>query len=264
MQPKNPRVAVFFASVLAVVVIAAAGVTRYAKIPEIKLGGGAPVVAVDSDKPPTNTDAGPANWQKALAETSNATGQSGVSVTDALMGGLNANYASLTDSTTPAGTKKAILNDIVKSALPKKEPAHAFTLNELSVSTSTDVGTYRIFLALVLQQSSEVRENELATFSRAIRNKNNSGSPELIEDATIYQRIQSQLVAIAVPSSVAREHLAVVNSLGVLAEIVALMGVWNGDAALGLVYIGEFKDAEATMEDSVYALAEKINNLESS
>ncbi|GEM_PF-1087309 len=262
MQPKSSRVAVFFASAIAIVAIVGAVTTRYLQENPSALGS-ASVTALKSELkngPGTESLSGTSDWQEPLAEAV-ATSSYPTSVTDALLSGLSGQYQTLTDSGTSAKKVQEILDAIVAKVVPATEPARVYAISDLYISSSTDMVGYTTILALVLRQTSEVREYELATFNRAVRERNHSGSPELIEDATIYNRIRDQLLAMAIPKSVTTEHLAVVNSLGALAQIVTLMGKWNGDPALGLVYIGEFNKAENAIEGSMSVLSDKIDTL---
>jgi hypothetical protein len=188
----------------------------------------------------------------------------GVSPTDTLAAGLADQYQTLTDSATSDDEKKAILDAIVAKAVPKQEFASVLTLANLNISNAASADTYAMLLALILSQSSTVREYEMATFLRAVRDMNHDGSPELQEDATIYRQIRDALVAMAVPTAVAREHLAVVNDVGALAQVVAQMGEWNGDPTVGIVYVNAFERAQSAVVQSLSALTAKLSTLKPS
>ncbi len=264
MQPQNPRVAVLFASVFAVSMIAAAGFISYMRSnppereasPVIAVGTGAEGGAAVGENESAAQD-----WQKTLARANTAGKYTGLSLTDALASGLGEQYETLLNPAVPEEEKEEILKNIVAKAAPAMEQPKTYALTDLSLSTTTDMEEYALLLSLVVRQATEVREYEMATFARAVAERNHSGSPELIEASTIYTRIRDTLLMMSVPEKVAPEHIAFVNSLGALAQIVSVMGTWNGDPSLGVVYVNTFQGAQYEMGRTLVNLIDKVEQL---
>lgn len=203
-----------------------------------------------------------ANWQKTL-QTVVDQENAGISPTSKIALELASRYEDVFgNETISPGERSQALTDLIQKNIAKPDIASAVTLKDLTVQNDAALDVYAELTLLILRQSSNVREYELVSFSRAMRQKNYSGIPELKEASVIYTRIQNALVIVPVPPTLAREHLAVVNSIGSLANIVNAMGRWNGDPLVGLTYLDSFISAENAVAASVETLFEATNKKE--
>lgn len=221
------------------------------------------VAAVRQETPEKSSEVNPPLWQRdlALATETYAPGQAPA---DVLVSRTANAYLVLSDDSVPEATKEEVINSIVKNAVPQIPEAPTLTLADLNVNNATNLDTYAMLFSFILDRSTAVREYEGATFARAVRERNYDGSPELIEAATVYRDIRNALTRIEVPSELAKEHLAVVNDVGSLAQIVAQMGTWSGDPVAGLAYMGAFESAQRKIMQSLSTLTSKLSGLKPS
>lgn len=134
----------------------------------------------------------------------------------------------------------------IDAALIGRSDAAAGPLYELSdLSIEGDVlgAAYRSALIRALNRATEVREYELATFTRAVTE--DARELEKLKDAAaVYAEIEASFVALEVPPSVAAEHLAALNSLGALTRATAALSNWGGDPLDALGLVNNFAAAE--------------------
>jgi hypothetical protein len=201
------------------------------------------------------------DWTKTL-EVISENPTRGLSPTDILGLELSEKYGTtFKEGSLTADDQAKVISQIIDGSVPKLALEEEVFLSDLSIRNEAVLDVYGQLTLIILREASKVREYELVSFSRAIRNKNYTGVPELKEAATIYKKIKNALVLVEVPPSLAREHLAVVNSVGSLANIVSLMGRWNGDPITGLSYLDAFLAAEDSLARNVDALFSRIKNL---
>lgn len=255
MKTQNGWGVVLLAGGFSLLAISVAGATYFFENKPEKPG----VVAV-----PNNDIAGvqadtAADW-KASLERFTSSSQSGLSPTDLLGLKLGEEYANETRS---EDERQEALSRLIAEYVPTFNSHEAtVSLGDLSIRTEAALDVYAELTLIILRESARVREYELVSFSRAVREGNNAGIPELKEAATVYKRISQALVLVDVPPSVANEHLAVINSLGSLANIVSRMGGWTGDPLTGLSYLDSFITAENAVAASVETLFDAINKKE--
>jgi len=219
------------------------------------------IVVVPSGAPDSARAAQSADWQKTLANAVNQE-YDGTSPTNKVARELSSRYESVFANTDITLSERSeALSELIEKNVVKPASGAPITLDELTVRQDAALDVYAQLVILILRQSSNVREYELVSFSRAIQQKNYSGTPELKEAATIYTRIRNALVLVEVPPSVADEHLALANSVGALANIVSAMGKWSGDPITGLTYLDSFIAAEDSLAQNAEALFEKIQEI---
>jgi len=239
----------------ALVAIAVAGATYFF---ENKPPADPAIVAVPSSAGTPSGAGQNADWQKTLLSVIDQEHQ-GISPTTKIALEISNQYDSVfvNKESTPSERSQA-LSALIEKNVVKPTVNAPVGFSELTIRQDAALDVYAQLVVLILRQSSNVREYELVSFSRAIRQQNYSGTPELKEAAAIYARIRNALIAVEVPTSVATEHLAVVNSLGSLANIVNAMSKWNGDPITGLTYLDSFIAAENSLAQSVNSLLNKL------
>jgi hypothetical protein len=159
------------------------------------------------------------------------------------------------------GEEDAIRLAAVESSVKIPTVHGAVPASALTIGTSNSLSEYTQLVFLVLRQSTNIRESELATFRKVMETKNYSGSPELKETALLYKKIAAALLAIEVSNDLAKEHLALINATDGLANTVNLMAGWNGDSVQSLVYINLLAQEQAAVEASAQRLFAKISSL---
>lgn len=132
---------------------------------------------------------------------------------------------------------------------------------DMRVSETTSLPLYTEVLYEMLRESTAVREYEMSLFRRTVIQKNFYGTPELKTAAIKYREIEAGLLAMPVPPSVANEHLAVINAIGTLANVIDAMANWGGDPFAGLAYTHTFTATESRVQTSLANLFEKIASL---
>ena len=252
METQNRWGIVLLAGVFSLLAIGVAGATYFFENRPEKPG----VVAILSSADSAREADTPADWKASVAQLTSSS-PSGLSATDALGLKLAEEYANTERS---ADEREQALSRLIAEYIPAVSPEATVSLSDLSITSDAALDVYAELTLLILRESGRVREYELVSFSRAVREQNDAGIPELKETAAIYKRIKQALVLVEVPPSVAREHLAVVNSVGSLATTVSLMGRWTGDPITGLSYLDSFITAENALSENVERLFMEIKN----
>lgn len=151
---------------------------------------------------------------------------------------------------------KSITDKVQVPDLTEKIPYTA-----LRIGTSTDVTLYGQIVVGILQKSLDVRRDELVVFKHTIEDRNYLGTPELKQDATVYKSIEAALLAIQVPQAVATEHLALINAVGTLANVVSAMGNWGGDPVAGLAYMDALLKTQSRSRGAMNNLFDAISHI---
>ncbi len=159
------------------------------------------------------------------------------------------------------GERDEIVNRILERNIQPVVVSRTYTEANLVTVPSGDLVAYAGELTEALAQSTKVEQHELTLFGRAVGQTNARGTPELEAAATVYREIENALARMRVPSIVAKEHLAVLQSVTQMSHVVYLMGTWNGEPTLGLSYINAFLEAERDVQVSLYDIYRRMSTL---
>jgi hypothetical protein len=184
-------------------------------------------------------------------------------LTSAISADLYSNYAALSSqngSVTPE-ERDAMLAELVKKHVANPQVVPNISLADLNVQNSASLDAYAKLLGIILNQSSQVKEYELAVFTKTITAGNANGTPALALSADLYTRIAAALLVMEVPRALAPQHLEAVKSVGALAKAVENMAEWQGDPIEALSEMDTFNKAEDYVEASVSNLADAIETL---
>jgi hypothetical protein len=133
------------------------------------------------------------------------------------------------------------------------------SISALRTSDTESTELYAEIAYRILATATAARQNELSLFREAVISQNYYGTPALKDIAAQYKAIEGALIAMEVPTKFAAKHLAMVNAIGTLANVVSAMGSWGGDAFAGLAYMNAFSDAQVQVQTTIGALFDTIS-----
>jgi len=242
MESRNSWGVVYVAAVFAVVIVGGALAVRL-------FGGGHTAPAA----------ANSANGQLAAAPSQPASGLS-----QTLSQDLYTGYANLAQQGTPtaAEQQQLVANVIAKDVQPQNVVPN-LAQSQLNVVATASLQNYISLVAVILNQSSQIREDESYVFANTVQNNVTGGTPALMADANLYSRMAAALLVMPVPPTVAPQHLEMVKSVAALGNAIKNMGQWKGDPAEALTEVDTFNKARAYAENSASALTAAVNTWES-
>lgn len=189
---------------------------------------------------------------------------SALSSTDALARELFTSYAAARQGgSLDTATLNTALEEIVDRRTAVEKTYTPYTLADVQTQSSVSVHTYARSLNSALAEANTIREYELNVFARAVDNNGGAELQKLKATATIYRSIQQKLLTTNVPDDLVHQHLAFINSLGLLAYEIEQLSNWNGDPLDALVLVGTYSTAEDEMAnafDSLIALMEVLRS----
>lgn len=197
-----------------------------------------------------------------VGDTSTSSTYVSTPLTSALSTELYQNYAALSaNGTVTPEERDAMLTKLVEKHVANPKVVPNIVLADLNIQSTASLDTYTKLLGIILGQASQVKEYELAVFTKTVTAGNAHGTPALAASADLYTRIAAALLVMEVPKELASEHLEVVKSVGALAKAVQNMAEWQGDPIESLSEIDTFNKAEDYVETSVSNLADSIETL---
>ncbi len=241
MEAQNKWGMVVFAGIFAVCVVGIALVMSY--LGHISGGGGIQPVSETFNS----------TWQTVSSVVATSSVEAPVSVV--LSAETYAGYQNLAQNGTfTAAERDQMLADVVKQTVSSPAVVPNISLIDLNTSDNVSVDTYAQLLAVIMNQSSQVKNYELGVFTQTVTNADTNGTPELQNDADLYKRIAAALLVMPVPTKLAPQHLEVVKSIGALAKSVDIMAKWKGDPIEALADIDAFNKSESYAQTSLNTL----------
>ncbi len=189
---------------------------------------------------------------------------SGLASTDALARELFSEYAELKKTGGVQSTQAvdATLSELITRRVKEIQPEKNVALKDLTIKGDISVAVYEKNVSDILRKSLAVKEYELSTFARVMSDGDVSALQSLQSSALLYATLQNELMKTPVPSSLAGDHLRMVQSVGSIAQVVSLLSKWGGDPLDALVYVNAFAEAEIKVAENiskVFSLARSIS-----
>ena len=183
-------------------------------------------------------------------------------VSDAVSQDLVTGYAALVNKGNfTTKERDAMLADVVKKNVTSQNIVPVITLTDLNIGP-TSVENYLALFAIILGKSTQVKHYELNVFVKTVSSENAKGTPELMNDAILYEKIAAAMLIMQVPPELASQHLEVAKSVGALAKAVANMSQWKGDPIDALTMVDSFNKSEAYVKNSVNNLLAAVTKLQ--
>jgi len=109
---------------------------------------------------------------------------------------------------------------------------------------------YKTTLNDVLTPLSTIGEYELTTYGRAVSTQNTADFEKLKNDASLYQNVAINLLAMKVPKGARNAHLAVINSFLSFAQVLNDLNKSETDPMRGLVALRNFMEEEDAIRNA--------------
>jgi hypothetical protein len=243
MESRNSWGIVYVAATFAVIIVGGALAVRWFE------GGHAA---------PATTAGNPASGQMTAATSEPAPGLS-----QTLSQDLYTGYANLAQQGTPtAAQQQQLVASVVAKDIQPQNVVPNLTVGQLNIVATTSMQNYISLVAIALNESSQIKQDESYVFANTVENNATTGTPVLVADAQLYQRIAAALLVMPVPPAVASQHLELVKSVAALGNVVRNMGEWKGDPAEALSDVDTFNKARNYAENSANALTVAVQKLE--
>lgn len=190
-------------------------------------------------------------------------GTSSTTISSTMAQDLYSGYLNLTQQGTfTAQQQTQMLSSIVSKDVPPENVVPQLSVSNLNVVPNTPIQNYISLVALILNQSTQIKQDDSYVFSNTVQDQITTGTPTLIQDANVYQRIAAALLVMPVPPSVENEHLELVKSIGGLSNSVRNMGTWSGDPIEALTEVDTYNKVKAYVENSSNALLAAVQKIE--
>ncbi len=251
MKTRNGWGIVYVAVLFALVAIGTAYLTYRSE-----QGQGAGAVAAE-----TKSFAG---WQSVSSVAPTTSPSETPALSDTLAQDAYAGYLNLSQQgAVTAAEQNQMLAAVVKKDVPPQNVVPQLSLANLNIVATTSADNYIGLVAVILNQSTQIKEDESYVFSNAVQNQVTTGTPALIADADLYLRIAGALLVMEVPPQVANQHLELVKSVAALSNAIRNMGQWQGDPIEALAEVDTYNKAKAYVENSASVLSAAVANLKS-
>lgn len=158
---------------------------------------------------------------------------------------------------TPEATE--VVREIVARNVVTVDSKETYTPS--SFKTGNDIGAYLETVGATLGYSTAVQQYELVVFAEAVGRNDFNGSPKLAAAASVYRKIEADLVKISVPTELLQEHAALTNSMAFLAQTTEYLAEWTGDPVDALAFVDAFIRAEQSFEKSFSTLVARAEAL---
>ncbi len=165
-------------------------------------------------------------------------------LTDTIARDLFAEYLKLKQEGKPltADDERKILLRFFNNP-PPLEAVRLYTRDDLTVSEENDALSLKSYgneVASLFRTYANKGENEINTLTAAIEREDGGILDALDERVAVYESVLRELLALAVPSAMAANHLDLVNALSAIAQSVAGMKFAVSDPAKALGSIGSY------------------------
>jgi hypothetical protein len=207
----------------------------------------------------TNSESGTAGWMGLVSDISDpdSTGNGRVgdatTVSDSIAQRIYELEQKIQNGELKQSEVNSVLETIAREHIIPLKPSDTYSMASLAIGVSS-LEEYAGALSDAMATASLVEEYELATFARALRNKDFDGSPELDRAAALYRSIEKKLAKITIPEPLATSHLDLIKSVSFMARSTEHMAAWNGDGTEALIFIDAFLRSELQVEKALDAL----------
>jgi hypothetical protein len=210
----------------------------------------------------TATGENSSDWQSTPGAAS-ASSPGTTALSDTLSEDAYSGYLNLAQQGTfTAAEQNQMLAGVVKKDIQPQNVVPELSLAQLNLVATTSLQNYISLVAVILNQSTQIKQEESYVFGNTVQKQVTSGTPTLMTDASIYLRIAEALLVMEVPPSVAGQHLELVKSVGGLSNAVKNMGEWSGDPIQALQEVDTYNKAKAYVENSANTLMAAVQKLE--
>ncbi len=148
-------------------------------------------------------------------------------------------------------------DSLAKEAVDKViAPNQIVTTNDNSPTTLARYG--EAIARVILAHDDTVRENEAVILERALRDNNPEELKKLDGKIDVYTQILNETLSITAPSSVANEHLLLVNAYqAILSDLYAMRDAFN-DPMLALLRMKRYQDDASMLATAIAGVANKL------
>ncbi len=179
----------------------------------------------------------------------------GSSLTDKLALNLTSNYLLARDQgPLDADTKNQIVSELTTDASKLIAEQKVYTKDDIRITVDT-AGKKEAYkdslIAAVTATSQAIGSKEAAAMEKAISSQKLSDFAPLVTVAPAYEALTTKLLALPVPTSLAVDHLLLVNEVASAAHGLRIMGSKTNDPAGLLVGFGAYRQAYLAITNTI-------------
>ena len=210
-----------------------------------------------------NGSSASATAQNSSGQLAAVSSQQSPGLSDALSQDLYTGYMNLSQQGTPTtAQQQQLIASVVAKDVKPQDVVPNLTESQLNIVATTSAQNYISLVAVILNESSQIKDDESYVFSNTVQNNVQTGTPALMADADLYSRMAAALLITPVPPAIAPQHLEMVKSVAALGNVIKNMGQWKGDPAEALSDVDTFNKARTYAENSANALTAAVQKLE--